>query len=151
MFHWGRGVWQRFTAKRALKGVFAPRASETRGSDPQELGRQGEQEAYRFLRRQGYQVVARNFRSRRGEVDLIGWDRDILCFVEVKTRIDTGHGRPEEAVTQFKQGQILNASLDYLHQANLHGVNTRYDIVAVEVGRHKAPVCRLIKQAWRCH
>ena len=51
-------------------------------------GRQGEEEAYFHLRRQGYVMVARNFRSprRKGEIDLIGWEGDVLCFIEVKTR-----------------------------------------------------------------
>jgi Uncharacterised protein family UPF0102 len=51
-------------------------------------GRRGEEAAYIYLRRYGYTMVARNFRSpnRRGEIDLIGWHNDILCFVEVKTR-----------------------------------------------------------------
>ena len=51
-------------------------------------GRRGEEEAYFYLRSLGYVMVARNFRSarRRGEIDLIGWEGDILCFIEVKTR-----------------------------------------------------------------
>ncbi len=53
-----------------------------------QTGRRGEEEAYFYLRRLGYVMVARNFRSplRRSEIDLIGWDDDVLCFVEVKTR-----------------------------------------------------------------
>jgi putative endonuclease len=51
-------------------------------------GRRGEEDAYFYLRRRGYVMVARNFRTARhhGEIDLIGWDRDVLCFIEVKTR-----------------------------------------------------------------
>src|SRR6476619_7338794 len=54
----------------------------------QRTGRRGEEAAYFHLRSLGYVMVARNYRShrRRGEIDLIGWDRDVLCFVEVKTR-----------------------------------------------------------------
>ncbi|MDD5543519.1 MAG: YraN family protein [Acidobacteriia bacterium] len=141
-------MWPKMVIEAWERWVGHPRR---RGSawreDPLALGREGERQAYRFLRRQGYQVVARNFRSPRGEVDLIAWDRDILCFVEVKTRIDVKHGRPEEAVTPFKQRQILNASLDYLRQAGLHRVNTRYEIAAVEFDQAGAPVCRLIQQA----
>lgn len=112
------------------------------------LGHAGERLAYKFLRRQGYTIVARNFRSIRGEIDLIGWDRDILCFVEVKTRLNTLRGRPEEAVTKFKQGQIRKASLDYLRQANLQKANTRFDIVSVLIGSDGAPVCHVIKRAF---
>ena len=54
----------------------------------QRTGRQGEEDAYFYLRKKGYVIVARNFRSphHRGEIDLIGWDKDVLCFIEVKTR-----------------------------------------------------------------
>ncbi len=54
----------------------------------QRTGRRGEEDAYFYLRRRGYTIIARNFRSpnHRGEIDLIGWDRDVLCFIEVKTR-----------------------------------------------------------------
>ena len=61
-------------------------------------GRRGEEAAYFYLRRLGYMMVARNFRTprRRGEIDLIGWHKDILCFVEVKTRT-THEVKPAEA------------------------------------------------------
>ncbi|MGB8732201.1 MAG: YraN family protein, partial [Candidatus Sulfotelmatobacter sp.] len=64
----------------------------------QRTGRRGEEAAYFHLRRLGYTMVARNFRSTRcrGEIDLIGWDKDILCFVEVKTR-STRDVKPGEA------------------------------------------------------
>ncbi len=57
-------------------------------SGHQRTGRRGEEDAYFYLRHLGYIMVARNFRSprRRGEIDLIGWDNDVLCFIEVKTR-----------------------------------------------------------------
>jgi hypothetical protein len=61
-------------------------------------GRRGEEDAYFHLRKLGYVMVARNFRApnRRGEIDLIGWHQDILCFVEVKTRT-TRDVKPAEA------------------------------------------------------
>ena len=64
----------------------------------QRTGRRGEEAAYFYLRRLGYVMVARNFRSarRRGEIDLIGWDKDVLCFIEVKTRT-THDVKPAEA------------------------------------------------------
>lgn len=54
----------------------------------QKTGRRGEEDAYFYLRKLGYVMVARNYRPprRRGEIDLVGWDPDVLCFIEVKTR-----------------------------------------------------------------
>jgi len=64
----------------------------------QRAGRRGEGDAYFYLRRRGYTIIARNYRSphNRGEFDFVGWDRDVLCFIEVKTR--TTHDiKPAEA------------------------------------------------------
>src|SRR5260370_20577660 len=68
-----------------------------------ELGRRGEREAARFLRRQGLTVVTRNFRAAGAEIDLVALDGPTLVVVEVKTRIEMGAGRPEEAVDHRKQ------------------------------------------------
>src|SRR6202162_5942173 len=71
-------------------------------------GRRGEEAAYFHLRHLGYTIVARNFRSPRcrGEIDLIGWDDDILCFVEVKTRTTLDVKPGEAAVDRHKRRQI---------------------------------------------
>ena len=64
----------------------------------QRTGRRGEEDAYFYLRRRGYTIIARNYRSpnHRGELDLVGWERDVLCFIEVKTRT-THDVKPAEA------------------------------------------------------
>ncbi|MGA7337409.1 MAG: YraN family protein, partial [Candidatus Sulfotelmatobacter sp.] len=68
-------------------------------------GRRGEEAAYFHLRMLGYTMVARNFRSprSRGEIDLIGWDHDVLCFVEVKTRTTRDVKPGEAAVDRHKR------------------------------------------------
>jgi len=65
----------------------------------QRTGRRGEGDAYFYLRRRSYTIIARNYRSpqNRGELDRVGWDRDVLCFIEVKTRT-THDVKPAEAV-----------------------------------------------------
>lgn len=126
--------------------VDSPTTSHPDG--PLDLGRKGERAAFIFLQHLGYMIVARNFRTVHGEIDLVAWDRDILCFVEVKTRATTEHGRPEEAVTTFKQRQILNTALDYLRKANLHPVNLRFDIVSVQFSADGTPVCQLTRRAF---
>jgi putative endonuclease len=81
-------------------------------------GRRGEDEAYFYLRRLGYVMVARNWRSprRRGEIDLVGWDADVLCFVEVKTRTSRGVKPAEAAVDGDKQREICAVARDYLRR-----------------------------------
>src|SRR5215467_1751224 len=73
-------------------------------------GDSGEWLAYRFLRSRGYQIVARKYKRRSGEIDLIGWDRQTLAFIEVKFRTGLEYGRPEEAVNGHKQRQICRVA-----------------------------------------
>ena len=95
-------------------------------------GSAGELSAYRYLRQHGYKIVARNYRKRFGEVDLIGWDGDTLAFIEVKSRTSHTRGRPEEAVHRSKQRQICRVAREYRSRNHLHDINYRFDIVSIE-------------------
>ncbi len=154
-----RGVlgWLRQILRQRLGSesvTYSLEGRPSKGSDfsqdrSKDLGRKGERVAYRYLRKHGFRVVARNFTSFSGEIDLVAWDHDILCFLEVKTRMTQEHGRPEEAVTSFKQGQIFRTARDYLRQANLHSVNTRFDIISILYDSpDRPPQCRLIRRAF---
>jgi putative endonuclease len=79
-------------------------------------GRRGEEDAYFYLRRRGYVMVAQNFRTARhpGEIDLIGWDKDVLCFVEVKTRTTHDVKPAAAAVDRAKRRAIRIVIRDYL-------------------------------------
>ena len=92
------------------------------------LGDRGERAAARFLRRQGLRVLARGFRARSGEIDLIARDGDILVFVEVKAR---RQGVPAEAVTEEKQRRITLAALQFLRKHGLLEQRCRFDVVAI--------------------
>src|SRR6202046_2857742 len=80
------------------------------------LGRRGEEAAYFHLRKLGYTMVARNFRSPRcrGEIDLIGWEKDVLCFVEVKTRSTLDVKPGEAAVDRHKRREGAGVAREYL-------------------------------------
>lgn len=82
----------------------------------QRTGRLGEEEAYFYLRKLGYVMVARNYRSsrRRGEVDLIGWEGEVLCFIEVKTRTTHDVKPAEAAVNLDKQRELCGVAREYL-------------------------------------
>jgi len=84
----------------------------------QQTGQRGEEAAYFHLRQLGYVMVARNFRSprRRGEIDLIGWEGDILCFIEVKTRTTRDVKPAHLAVDRDKQRELIAMAREYLHQ-----------------------------------
>jgi putative endonuclease len=95
-------------------------------------GRRGEEAAYFHLRKLGYTMVARNFRSPRcrGEIDLIGWEDDVLCFIEVKTRTTHDVKPGEAAVDQHKRRQVAAVAREYLRLLPLP-CQWRFDVVSV--------------------
>jgi putative endonuclease len=102
-------------------------------------GRQGEEAAYFHLRKLGYTMVARNFRSPRcrGEIDLIGWEDDVLCFVEVKTRTTHDVKPAEAAVDRHKRRQIAAVAREYLRRSP-PSCQWRFDVVSVYYQRSNA-------------
>ncbi|MCS7025748.1 MAG: YraN family protein [Bryobacteraceae bacterium] len=104
-----------------------------RWSHDRAWGRRGEDLAHRYLRKLGYIVVARNYRTRSGsgEVDLIAWDGDALVFVEVKLRKSADFGPPDRAVDQEKKQKLILAARDYVRRAGLDWNRTRFDLVNV--------------------
>src|SRR3989449_3652711 len=78
------------------------------------LGAEGERVASRFLEARGYRILERNYRTRRGEIDLIAEDGRILVFVEVKVRLDDRFGGPAAAITRAKQAPIARLAQQYL-------------------------------------
>jgi len=101
----------------------------------QRTGIRGEEAAYFHLRKLGYVVVARNFRSPRhpGEIDLIAWHHDVLCFVEVKTRTSHDVKTAESAVDRHKRREIAQVARDYLRRSAPE-CQWRFDIVSVYYG-----------------
>src|SRR5450631_1027088 len=79
-----------------------------------EIGAYGERVAGAFLRRHGYQVLTRNYKTTRGEIDLVCRHGDVLVFVEVKTRADEAFGRPAEAIGMGKEEALRHAARRYL-------------------------------------
>lgn len=94
-------------------------------------GRLGERVARRYLRRLGLKFLTANFRSDRGELDLIFRDVDCLVFIEVKTRSSEEWIRPAAAVNARKRRLISQTALDYLKQLHYPPVKIRFDIVEV--------------------
>ena len=104
------------------------------------LGSSGEELAGRFLEKSGYRIVARNFRCRLGEIDIIARDGETLVFIEVKTRTGAAFGSPAAAVTMKKQRQIGRAAQWYLAENGLFETPARFDVIAIvrgKGGRHR--------------
>jgi putative endonuclease len=98
----------------------------------QHTGRRGEEAAYFHLRSLGYVVVARNYRSsrRRGEIDLIAWHKEVLCFVEVKTRTSHDIKPAEAAVDRGKQRELQAMAREYLRHLP-PSCQWRFDVLSV--------------------
>jgi putative endonuclease len=116
----------------------------------QRTGRRGEEDACFHLRRLGYVMVARNFRSprRKGEIDLIGWDHGVLCFIEVKARTSHDVKPAQAAVDRAKQHQLSLVAREYLRRVP-GAPPWRFDVVSVYYENQvRQPAIELFKNAF---
>ncbi|HWX56609.1 MAG TPA: YraN family protein [Verrucomicrobiae bacterium] len=113
------------------------------------IGRRGEEEAYFYLRKHGYVIVARNYRSprSRSELDLVGWEKDTLCFIEVKTRTTRDVKPAEAAVDLEKQRDLSQVAREFLRKVG-KDAPFRFDIVSVYFDAGKKPEIELFKNAF---
>jgi putative endonuclease len=113
------------------------------------LGIRGEEAAFFYLRRHGYVITARSWRSHRyaGDIDLIGWDGDCLCFIEVKTRTTRDVASAESAVDEHKRKTLRKMARHYLRQLPAPSA-VRFDVVAIYFEDGKTPEFTLFKSAF---
>lgn len=111
------------------------------------MGKRGEDETLRILKKNGYRILERNYRCRHGEVDIIAEDRGAIVFVEVKTRGSDRFGPPEQSVDLRKQRHIISVSNTYLAHYGLSDHPVRFDVVCVEV-RGGRCYAQIIKDAF---
>jgi putative endonuclease len=97
----------------------------------QEIGRYGEDVAARYLAERGMAVLARNWRCRLGELDIVARDGVALVICEVKTRSGRGYGSPFDAITPVKLARLHRLAAEFLHQSGLQVPRVRIDCVAV--------------------
>jgi len=118
---------------------------------PQHLrtGQRGEEAAYFYLRRRGYTIIARNFRSpnHRGELDLVGWQGDVLCFIEVKTRTGKTLVPAEMAVDAPKRSLLRLTAGDYLRRLKSRPA-VRFDVISLCYQKNGPPAINLFKNAF---
>jgi putative endonuclease len=111
------------------------RVAARRGEEPMHLvtGRRGERAAFFYLRRKKITVVGRGWRSGivRGDLDLIAWEGDTLCFVEVKTRTTRAVATAEASVDEDKRRTLRRLARHYLRQLPKQDVPVRFDILSV--------------------
>jgi putative endonuclease len=98
-----------------------------------DIGMRGESAAAAYLERMGMEILERNWRTGRGEIDIIALDGEELVICEVKTRRSTSTGTPEEAVSASKQRRLARLAQSYISSAGLTDCTVRFDVVSVEV------------------
>lgn len=123
-----------------------------------EIGDLGETIAAKYLEKNGFRLVLANYkvpigRNRKGvqvsgEIDIIALEKDVLCFVEVKTRTSDEFASPLSAVDIRKQRQITRTARIYRKIFNLQNVPFRYDVVSIILGTEGKPQVDLFKNFW---
>ena len=112
------------------------------------LGRAGEARAARFLEAQGYVLLARNWRVREGELDIVAQEGDTLAFVEVKTRRSNAYGLGEESIDASKQQRLALLAERFLAaHPDLAFQQCRFDVVVIDYTQRPAQI-RLYRNAF---
>ncbi len=101
-------------------------------SDKKLTGRQGEDQAAVILKKQGYKILSRNFRSPFGEIDIIAEDKDCLVFIEVKRRTGNDFGTSFEAIDSRKKMHIIRSAQIYLKANHCLNRRVRFDVVGID-------------------
>jgi len=100
-------------------------------SSTKSKGNEGEEKAVHFLKEKGFEIVERNFRFGKGEIDIIAKDANTLVFVEVKARESLEYGLPEEAITKRKILQLRKIAEAYLAEKEVNEETIRFDVIAI--------------------
>ena len=136
---------------RILDAVAEKVLAPSPGPEHQRTGRKGEEDAYFYLRKLGYVMVARNYRSprRHGEIDIIGWHKNVLCFIEVKTRTTHDVKPAEAAVGPEKRRELVYVAREYLRRLP-PSCQWRFDVLTVYYDRHsRQPQFELFQNAFQ--
>jgi putative endonuclease len=91
----------------------------------------GEKLATEFIKELGYEIITKNYFYRKGEIDIIAKDGELLVFIEVKYRKNLEFGRPELQITKSKQHQIKKVALGYLFEHDIKETQCRFDVIAI--------------------
>ena len=108
------------------------------------LGLAGEEEAVKFLKQNGYKIIERNYRCRYGEIDIIARQKDVWCFIEVKTIAKAAAESPFETIDRKKTAHIENAAACYASEKKLGREKIRFDAVGIRKTEGKSEI-KLIK------
>lgn len=115
------------------------------------LGDFGEKTATKYLRKNRYKILERNFETKYGEIDIIAEKDDVICFIEVKTRRNNKYGEARDAVNIFKQRKIISVAKYYMMNKNCDK-NCRFDVIEVYLSESNKKIVKIehIENAFWC-
>ena len=116
--------------------------------DSYELGRKGEIVSQKYLEKEGYFVMARNFKCAYGEIDIIAVDKQELVFIEVKTRCNLKYGEARDSVSKTKKKHIKNASKYYIYKYHLEDRFIRFDVIEAYLRNKKFYIRHIKNVLW---
>lgn len=138
----------KYTEKPLSKNLSKKRKT-TAGS----IGALGEEAAVKTLRKYGYRIVERNFKTKMGEIDIIARDGEYTCFVEVKLRKRNDFGTPADAIDSAKRRRIINTATLYAKMKNIYDTPMRFDAVLINAdtvdGKLENVSIEIVKDAFR--
>jgi len=101
------------------------------------IGKNGEKLAIQFLKNKGFKIITKNYYTKFGEIDIIAEKKDLLIFIEVKTRHTDKFGSPQESITKTKKQKIYLSIKTYLSK-NKVNKQIRFDVIGIKIKRNKA-------------
>ena len=113
-----------------------------------EIGRAAEKAAFKALKRARYRILARNRRTRRGELDAVCFEGGQIVFVEIRSRTGSSGGGAIEAFGPRKRRQVVRAAAEYMAEKRVEEESVRFDVVAVDASA-EPPSCEIIRDAFR--
>ncbi len=117
--------------------------------DKNNFGKTGEALACAHLKKLGYAILSRNYRTKMGEIDIVAREGKCLVFVEVKTRQSDVYGMPEESINKKKMNKLARLAQLYIRNKRLHEMPARFDVVSVVIpGIFGKKTIRLIRNAF---
>jgi putative endonuclease len=115
--------------------------------DRRQTGKIGEDMATDFLKKSGYKVIERNYRCNIGEIDIIAVDKDVLAFVEVRTKKSSSFCQPQQTITSPKQKKLQKLALYFLAHKKIKNMDCRFDVVAIDLSKDRNGI-ELFKNAF---
>lgn len=101
------------------------------------IGKEGEEAAKKYLENKGYKIIEQNYRTKRAEIDIIARRKNVLVFVEVRTKHHERYGTPEETITYTKRMRLGRNAAAYAHRIRYNG-SWRIDAVCIVIDQDKA-------------